>query len=156
MKEFDNISEFIAHLSTLAEAEKAALQRGLQECAEAVEKTAKAEFDGSQSAAGPFPVWPALAPATLTKHQANDEADDSPLSGSGVLRDSISHQVHGLTASVGSNSAVMAYQELGTDKIPPRPVLGPSLVRNRKLIERTLGRAAAQGLLHGSGMTFGL
>ena len=152
MKTFGSIAGFVAHLNTLAAAEKAALQRGLRQCAEAVENTAKAEFGGSQEGGGPFPAWQALAPATVAGRAAQGGDAGAPLVGSGALRDSISHDVQGLSATIGSNSEVMAYQELGTANMPPRPVLGPALLRNKELIEETLGRAAAAGLLHGSGV----
>ncbi|MFD2271416.1 hypothetical protein ACFS07_10450 [Undibacterium arcticum] len=70
---------------------------------------------------------------------------------SGKLRASISHQIHGLEAVVGSDSDIMVYQELGTEHIPPRAVLGPAAIRNKELILKTLGKAAAEGLLYGAG-----
>lgn len=54
--------------------------------------------------------------------------------------------MHGLDAVIGSEQDVMTYQELDTVNIPPRPVLGPAALQNRRTIERILGHATASAI----------
>src|SRR5205814_4154762 len=110
---------------------------GLKKCVVAIEATAKAELGTYQGAVGPFDAWAPLAEATQQDRVAKGFTPDDPLLRSGELRDSISHQVEGLTAVAGSTSDVMVYQELGTPEIPPRAVMGPAGMSNRAVIEWT-------------------
>jgi len=41
----------------------------------------------------------------------------------------------------------MVYQELGTETIPPRAVLGPAAIHNKDRIEIILGSAVIAGLI---------
>lgn len=153
MKEFSSIAGMVAHLGAMAAAETLALHRGLKECAEAIDATAKSEFGHYQGDVQPFAGWVELADSTKAGRLALGFNENDPLLRSGALRDSVSNQVSGLEAVIGSTSDIMVYQELGTDKIPPRAVLGPAAIRNKKLIVRVLGHAAAEGLLYGAGAT---
>jgi len=150
MKTFSSIAGFVKHLAVLQAQEKLALQKGLEKCATAIEKTARDELGHYQGQADDFAAWPALAPATLAAHNRLG-VGDAPLAGAGDLAASIGHAVDGLNAKVGSTSPVMVYQELGTARMPPRPVLGPAAIRNKTFIRDTLRRATVEGLLYGSG-----
>ena len=151
MREFAHIGEMIAHLAAMAAAETLALHHGLKKCAVAIEKTAKDEIGHYQGEVGPFAGWVQLAESTQADRVAKGYTANDPLLRTGELRDSIGHQVGGLEAVVGSTSDIMVYQELGTERIPPRAVLGPAAIRNKELIIKTLGHAAAEGLMYGSG-----
>lgn len=153
MKEFSSIGGFIAHLTTMVTAETVALHHGLKKVAVAIEKTAKSEFGTYQGDEPPFPGWVELADSTKKDRVAKGFSENEPLKRTGALRDSVSHEVSGLEAVVGSDSEIMVHQELGTPTIPPRPVLGPAAIRNKRLIVNTLGQAAVDGLLYGSGTT---
>jgi HK97 gp10 family phage protein len=153
MKQFNNIGDFLGHLATVAAHQNVALHRGLERCAQLMERTAKAEIGVYQSEIGDFPGWVELADATKAERVQQGYTENDPLLRSGSLRDSISHEIEGDTAAVGSTSDVMVYQELGTERIPPRPVLGPAALRNKEKIQRILGHAVAEGLLYGSGET---
>lgn len=153
MKDF-NIEQMLAHIPTMLAAEAAALHHGLKTCAVQIEKTAKSEFGHYQSEVGQFAAWAELAESTKADRLANGFTENDPLLRSGALRESITHEVHGLDAAVGSTADVMVYQELGTATMPPRPVLGPAALRNVELVVNTLGRAAAEGLSYGAGSTF--
>jgi hypothetical protein len=48
----------------------------------------------------------------------------------------------------------MVYQELGTDRIPPRPVLGPAAYKNKDKIERILGEAVVHAMEYGAAAAF--
>lgn len=153
MREFAHIGEFVAHLATVAAAETLSLHHGLKKCAAAIEKTAKAEIGHYQGDVAPFAGWPELADSTKADRVAKGFTENDPLLRTGKLCDSIGHKIDTLDAVIGSDSDIMVYQELGTDKIPPRAVLGPAAIRNKNLIIKTLGYSAAEGLLYGSGST---
>jgi len=134
----------------LAEAEVAIninARTALERVAVAVETTAKAEFGEYQGAIGPFPEWAELADSTQADRGRLGYPENEPLLRSGELRDSISHGVEELTATIGSTSDIMVYQEFGTPTIPPRPVLGPAAEANHDTILRELGGAVVQGLI---------
>jgi hypothetical protein len=156
MSEFSSIGHFVAHLAVMEAQSTLALHHGLVKCAAAIEKTSKAEFGVYQPEVSPFAAWAPLADATQAERERLGFTPDDPLLRKGDLRESISHQVHALEAVIGSDSDVMVYQELGTDRIPPRAALGPAAIRNKALITRTLGLAVAEGLLYGSGHTVSL
>ncbi|PUA19579.1 hypothetical protein [Glaciimonas sp. PCH181] len=153
MKEFAHIGEMIAHLATMAAAETLALHHGLKKCAVAIEKTAKSEIGTYQGEVGSFAAWDQLADSTQADRVAKGFTPNDPLKRTGELGETISHKLDAFDAVIGSTSDIMVYQELGTDRIPPRAVLGPAAIRNKELILRTLGQAAAEGLLYGSSTT---
>lgn len=148
---FNHIGEMVAHLASMAAHETLELHHGLKKCAVAIEETAKSEIGHYQGDVAPFAGWVELADGTKADRVAQGFTENDPLLRTGALGDSISHQIEGLEAVIGSTSDVMVYQELGTDRIPPRAVLGPAGIRNKDLIIKTLGHAAAKGLMYGSG-----
>lgn len=56
------------------------------------------------------------------------EAHNEPWRQTGALQDSISCNVEGLVANVGTNDPAAAPQEFGTAHVPPRPFLMPATV----------------------------
>lgn len=119
----------------------------LERVAVKVEKTAKDEIGIYQEAIGPFPAWPELADATKEDRLAKGFSENDPLLRTGELRDSIQHTTGELETQIGSDSDIMIYQELGTARIPPRPVLGPAAERNHDVIMAELGGAVVAGLI---------
>jgi len=153
MKQFNGLGAFLEHMATVAARQNVALHQGLKKCAVLVEKTAKEEIGVYQSEIGDFPGWVELADATKADRLRQGFTENDPELRTGELRDSISHEIDGETAAVGSTSDIMVYQELGTDRIPPRPVLGPAALRNKESIQKILSHSVAEGLLYGSGET---
>lgn len=151
MREY-SLAEFAVKLVELQASEVLALHHGLKKVAKLVEQTAKAEIGQYQDAIGPFPAWAPLTDSTEAQKERMGYPADSPLLATGEMRDSIEHEVHGLEAEIGSNNDKMVWQELGTDRIPARPVLGPAAYRQRHKIERIIGHAAVTGLLEGTGI----
>ena len=147
MREFASLGSFAAYLLERDVAVAVALEEGLKKAAEHVEKVAKDEFGEYQPAVGGFPAWAELADSTKAQRVALGYSENDPLLRSGELRDSIGHEVAGLEAVVGSTDDVMVYQELGTETIPPRPVLGPAAIRSEAVIQRMIGEAAVLGIL---------
>lgn len=146
---FASMAHFADHLLTAAVAEVVSLQKGMERCAVLVEKTAKAEFGTYQPQAGPFQDWAELADSTKEDRLQKGYTENDPLLRSGELRDSISHEATYNEAVIGSISPVMVYQEFGTTTIPPRPVLGPAVFRNKAKIQKIIGAAAVSGMFNG-------
>lgn len=71
------------------------------------------------------PSWPQLAPFTQADREAQGFTPNDPLLRTGDLRESVMRR-HGIRwAEVGTDDPVMIYHELGTWRMPPRPVFGP-------------------------------
>lgn len=125
------------------------LHHGLERIAQRIERTAKAEFGHYQPATGSFPEWPELAESTKDDRAAKGFAENEPLLRTGELHDSIEHEVHGaeLEAVIGSKDERMEWHELGTERMPARPVLGPAAFLNRDAIQKLVGAAVVAGLI---------
>lgn len=149
MREFNSLAAFATHLAEVAVLEVAALHHGLENVASGIEKAAKDKIGEYQKESGPFPAWQELAESTKADRLNKGYDPDEPLLREGDLRDSIQHEVSGLEAIIGSKSDIAAYQEFGTNRIPPRPFIGPAAYENKDKIERVLGEAAVAGIVGG-------
>lgn len=156
MRSFDSLGAFATHLVEREVATVVALQAGLHHVGKAIETSAKAEIGQYQQSAGPFPAWEVLADSTETEKARLGYEPDAPLLRTGDLRDSITHQVEGFEAAIGSEDQVMVYHEFGTTKMPPRPVLGPAAIHNKHRIEKIVGAALMAGLVEGDVIHEGL
>lgn len=150
MREFESLAQLAEHFAATSVSIVVAEQKALKKCAKLIETTAKEEIGEYQPAVGPFPSWAPLAEATEADKARRGYPLDAPLLREGDLRDSIEHEVEGLEAVIGSKSDIAAYQEFGTDKIPPRPFIGPAAFRNKQKIQRILGEGIVEGLAGGS------
>lgn len=122
----------------------------LDAAAKSIEAEAKAEIGTYQrSNMGPYEPWAELKDATKAERERLGFTPNDPLLRTGGLRDSISREVHGLEAAVGSTSDVMVYQEMGTRTIPPRPVLGLAASRKTEDVLRIVGESVRIGFLGG-------
>ena len=142
--------EMITKLAAAEVAIHVNARHALEKVAAAVEKTAKGEIGVYQDAIGPFSAWPELAQSTQDDRERLGYSANDPLLRDGTMRDSIEHRVAELEAEIGSDSDILVYQEFGTARIPPRPVLGPAAEHNHDLIMRELGGAVVAGLIGGS------
>ncbi len=138
MREFDLLG-FAAHLVAVEAHMHHAEHAGLEQAAEIVEAEAKESFGHYQDAAGPFAAWADLASSTKRDRVAKGFPEDEPLLRTGEMRDSIRHTVEGKEAVIGSDNEYFAYQELGTERIPPRSTLGGAAVRKGEHIAELLG-----------------
>jgi hypothetical protein len=109
------------------------------------------EYQGAVAGAGwAFPEWPLLAARTVADKTAKGFAPpDNPLLRTGEMRSTVSFFVAGDMLVVGSTDPVARYQEIGTDRIPPRPFIGPAMLEADLLIKRELGGALASVLRGG-------
>ncbi len=159
---FTSLASFAAHLESAAIAQAMQVQSGLDRVAEHIKKTAKGKLGEYQDAVEHFDEWAPLADATVQHHvqvivdgeAASDAGPNTPLLLTGEMRDSIGKEVHPGEAIIGSTADEAVYQELGTDKIPPRPFLGPAAVESEDVIREEIGAACVGGLL-GRGMSPG-
>ena len=154
--EFNSFAAFAMHLSTLDPKVERAMKESLEKIGKHVEKVAKSEFGMYQPAVGPFKAWEELSPVTKKDRVDKGFTPNDPLLRSGKLRESIGHKVDGHTVVIGSTDEAMVTQELGgylTDRngnkhvVPPRSVLGPSVIRSEKFIKETAGHATVSALL---------
>lgn len=148
-RSFNSFGALAVHLVERAVAVPLALEEGLHKVAKKIERTAKDEIGHYQSAVGPFQGWDDLADSTEERKAALGYPADAPLLAAGAMQESITHEVRGLEAAIGSTDQNLLYQEMGTTKIPPRPVLGPAAFHNRGAIELLMGAAAVSGLIGG-------
>jgi HK97 gp10 family phage protein len=149
MREFESPALFAEHLVAMAVAVEKSAQQGLKKAAKLIESDAKRQIGHYQPEVGPFQDWAPLADSTEAEKARLGYPSDAPLLREGDLRDSIEHEVVGLEAVVGSKSDIAEYQEFGTDKIPPRPFIGPAAFKNKDKIQKILGEALVTGLVGG-------
>lgn len=110
-----------------------------------IEETAKEEIGVYQPAVGPFEAWAPLAESTKADRVRSGYTEDDPLERSGELKNSIQSEVVGLAAIVGTKSEIGLWQEMGTDRIPPRPFIGPAYVRKIDPLMNAVGHAIFRG-----------
>ena len=122
------------------------VRKALKDAERVLVKEAKSEFGVYQDEVGPFKAWPELAQATKEDRVAKGFTENDPLLRSGKLRDEIVSERDHESVTVGSEDPVMAYQELGTGKIPPRPVLGTALFKHIDGLVDHFGKLGYLGL----------
>jgi len=143
MKSFTSFSGFAAEFAGAAFALEELNYRMLEHAAVSIEKRAKEKIGNYQNDAGQFVAWAELAESTKQDRENQGYPENEPLLRSGELRDSIEHQTVGLVAHVGSNSDVAVFQELGTDKMPPRSFLGGAAHEKAPEIVEMIGENVA-------------
>ncbi|MEB0059239.1 HK97-gp10 family putative phage morphogenesis protein [Variovorax sp. LG9.2] len=149
MRNFESMAALAAHLAGATGLMRAVEHSALEHCARLVEEAAKEEIGTYQTAIGPFDAWAPLADSTEAAKASAGYPADAPLLATGALRNSIGHEVEGSTAIIGSTDEKMIYHELGTSKMPPRPVMVPALLRNKEKILEILGEATFEGIVAG-------
>lgn len=153
-REFTSIVDFIGHLAAVEVAFSVAEHNMLDRAAAVIEANAKARIGHYQAETGAFNAWPELADSTVADRVSKGYSPDEPLLRKGDLRGSYSRAVEGNEAVVGSTSDIAVYQELGTSKIPPRPVLGPAAFDSKDKVEAILGHAVLHIFEYGAAGAF--
>jgi len=107
--------------------------------AQGVQKRAIDSVGHYQPAISPFPEWAPLAPATIARKMRGRRGrgwglngnPDSPLYRTGEFRKHIFYRINqrDLTATIGTTKDYIVNTELGTSRMPPRPVFGPAAMR---------------------------
>lgn len=141
MKQFKSFGAFATHLAKTAALGHEVTHHMAKTAGEEIQKTAKGEIGFYQTGISPFPDWAPLAESTEAEKARLGYEPDAPLLRTGEMRDSIEVMVEGSEAVVGTNDEKMKWHEYGTEKMPPRPVLGPaahfSTKRNLTMIAKT-------------------
>jgi len=145
-REFPSLTDFGLHLAEIAIAEDEFIHKGLDAAAALIESEAKREFGVYQPATGPFVAWEELAESTKQDRVDQGFSEDEPLKRTGALRASVSREVHGLDAVVGSTSDLMIYHEFGTSRMPARPVFGPAWWRHKEAVASLIAQSAVLGI----------
>ena len=109
-----------------------------------IEKESKEIIGHRQSGVGDgYGAWPDLAEATkVEKERLGDGSGANewqPLLRTGEMRDSISFSVAQHKVYIGAMSDIMIYQEKGTARIPPRPVLGLAMYKEKVKMRFAIG-----------------
>jgi hypothetical protein len=139
MKEFTSFTDFAEHLLILGAKEKILEHQCLEEACVEIETRAKEKFGEYQAQAGPFAAWAPLSPFTIEDRVAKGYTPDDPLLRSGEERDKIEHKVKGNEGHVGSDSDILYWLELGTEKMPARSTLGGAAFEAEPKIRRDIG-----------------
>lgn len=113
--------------------------KALERAARVVEKEAKSLIGEYQPQAGPFAPWAELADATKDDRVRQGFEENEPLLRTGEMRDSIHHVVDYESAVIGSDDEKAEWQELGTNRIPPRSFLGGAAVNKADVVANILG-----------------
>lgn len=127
MKEFASFGSFARHLAITAAIGPEVTHHIAEKAAELVQTNAQNRLGEYQDYTGPFNSWAPLADSTKEDRVAKGFPEDEPLLRTGDLRDSIEVSAKGGEAVIGSVADIALYQEVGTDKMPPRPFLGPAI-----------------------------
>lgn len=161
MREFDLLG-FAAHLAKLPALMLIEQHEGLEHAARVVEKAAKAKMGHYQETAGPFVGWAELADSTKEERAHQGYPENEPELRSGLLRDSIEHHAEDFEAEIGvpdkmvqhpyhpkpeNIGDIAVYQELGTDKLPPRSFLGGAGVESAHEVVEILGSGVVAALV---------
>lgn len=161
---FDSPIKFSEHLIKAATIEINAINKALHIAGELVQKKAKQYIGHQQEQIGSLPVgyaWEELAESTKRdKERLVDSgklalalnSDFNPLMRTGELYRSIDYTVNmnALEVIIGSTSQIAAYQEFGTNKIPPRPFIGRAAYELAPNLAKLFGAVAISGIAGGN------
>jgi hypothetical protein len=145
MREF-SVLGFAEHLVALEVAFHTKVHHALEDCLKVLQKDMKAQIGDYQDQAGPYEAWQPLADSTEARKALIGAPANAPLERFGKLKKSFKYETDGLEGIVGSTDPVMRYHEEGTDRAPPRPVVGPALWKNRDHIRGLCAQAAIETL----------
>lgn len=151
MKTYKSFGALARTLERCAGKLEITLAEAMEASAVIVENAAKAEIghyqrDNMGDDRGRWEAWAELKPATKKDRLRKGYAENDPLLRSGDMRDSIEHVSTMKYFVVGSKSDILLWQELGTERIPPRSVLALALFRNTPLVMRLIGKTIEKTL----------
>jgi HK97 gp10 family phage protein len=148
-REFDGVLAFAEHLLKIEVGLAVIEHRAIGTALTILERDMVEQIGEYQDSVGPYPAWATLADSTEDEKARLGYPLNAPLEREGDLKASFSHEQSGDEGVVGSTDPVMEYHEFGTSKMPPRPVVGPALERNRDRIEHMLGHALIEAVIGG-------
>ncbi|MDW9244329.1 phage virion morphogenesis protein [Burkholderia cepacia] len=140
MKQYSSFGAFANHLQKLAVTAPEVTHEMVKAGAKEVEETAKGMIGFYQTDIAPYPDWAPLTERYEAAKVAAGFEPDAPLLRTSEMQKSIRSTAERNEAATGSNDKALEYHEFGTDKMPPRPVLGPAAHHSAP---RILSRMAA-------------
>jgi HK97 gp10 family phage protein len=149
--ELNSLADLAMHIVAAAtEIERDHGRRALNEAAKLIKQDARAQIGHYQDEVGAYPAWAPLAESTEEEKARIGAPADAPLDREGDLKKSFRSNFEGDdSVIVGSTDPVMEYHEFGTFKMPPRPVLGPALLKNIDAIQALVGASAVDAIVSG-------
>lgn len=143
VKEFKSLKAFATQLRKVVQSYDRRENSLLTIIGRFQEKEAKKIIGILQHGTSGYGYWPELADATKAEKERLGYGDASndwqPLLRTGELRDSIGYTVQLHNVYIGSTSDIMIWQEMGTSRIPARPVLGLAMYREKIKMEKAIG-----------------
>jgi phage gpG-like protein len=139
--EFDSMAALATHLAGAVVADiELANRHSLAAAAQILKDDMRGQIGEYQGALGDYPAWEPLAESTEDEKARVGAPAEAPLERFGDLQKSFRSELVGNNeAIIGSTDPVMEFHEYGTSKMPPRPVVGPALLRNVDAIEKLIG-----------------
>jgi HK97 gp10 family phage protein len=149
--ELNSLADLALHIAAAAtEIERDHDRRALNEAAKLIKKDARAQIGHYQDEVGAYPAWAPLAESTEEEKARLGAPADAPLEREGDLKKSFRSNFEGEdSVIVGSTDPVMEFHEFGTSKMPPRPVLGPALLKNIETIQSLVGASTVDAIVNG-------
>jgi HK97 gp10 family phage protein len=151
MKELTSFADLAAHIAAAAiEIERDQGRHALNEAAKLIKADAREQIGHYQEGVGAYPAWAPLAESTEDEKARVGAPPDAPLERHGDLKKSFRSNFDGDSAVIiGSTDPVMEFHEFGTVKMPPRPVLGPALLKNIDAVQALVGASAVDAIVNG-------
>jgi len=138
MKTFKSFKEYEDHIKKLIATEAVYKKAALHTAGSYLKGAGKRKFGVYQKDNGLYEEWTELKSSTQSQREKAGFSPNDPLHRSGKLMDSLEYVVKGDSVINGSRDPIMAYQELGTIHIPPRPVLGAAMFESRDKIKKII------------------
>ena len=136
-KQFNSLKAFSKHLDKVIKKYPQQEKAFLTTVGRFIEKESKSYIGHLQT------TWQELAESTKDQKESlgyGDAGNDwQPLLRTGDMRDSIHYAVQLHDVYIGSDSDILVYQELGTARMPARPVLGLAMYSNKKKLTKAVG-----------------
>lgn len=156
MLNFQSFGQLAVHLQSQAIRDyKINMRKSLKEVGEVVSAEARKSVGVYQSGIGPFPAWAGLADSTIERKSRSGLGmggnPNTPLYATGRFKQSIAYKAENQSVTIGTNVPYIVHTEVGTSKMPPRPVFGPAALR---ALPRLLPCIAAAGACAVAGRSY--
>ena len=138
---------FIGHLAEFHVRLKEHEHKALDHVGRIVRAESVSEIGTYQDEAGQFAAWAELADSTKQDRVSKGFTENDPGLRTGEMRDSIDYEVGDKEVVIGSDEDKMVWFELGTEKQPPRSVLGTAVIHKEHQITSVLGGSVVSALI---------
>jgi phage gpG-like protein len=154
-REFESLEALALHIVMVEAAWRTRRKEALNEVAKIIKEDAREQIGHYQPQVGNYLAWEPLAESTEDEKARIGAPPDAPLEREGDLKKSFrSTPVGNDEMIVGSTDPNMEWHEFGTEKMPPRSVLGPALFKNIEDIRELLALSAMDTIVSGQRMGY--